>query len=108
MQTLTRSTEGVAGRRREDLGCEILKCHYFAVVLNYGFEIEGSLLVEALVEWDEALHGPAGVDARGTYEAWQELPTHYGSIKQRPKKWNLWFLGYRDKEHVILYWVNND
>lgn len=49
MQTLTRSTEGVAGRRRKDLGCEILKCHYFAVVLNYGFEIESSLLVAAAI-----------------------------------------------------------
>lgn len=27
--------------------------------------------IQALVEWDEALHGPAGIDARGTYKAWQ-------------------------------------
>lgn len=45
--------------------------------------------IQALVEWDEALHSPAGIDARGTYKGWQELPAHYGSIKQRPKKWNL-------------------
>lgn len=45
--------------------------------------------IQALVEWDEALHGPAGIDACGTYKTWQQLSTHYGSIKQRPKKRNL-------------------
>lgn len=108
LRVLIRSAEGVAGRGRKDLGCEILECHDFAVVLNYCFEIQSSLFIEALVEWDEALHSPAGVDARGTYKAWQQLPTHYGSIEQRPKKWNLRFLRYRDEEHVILHWVNND
>lgn len=108
LRILIHSTDGVAGRGRKDLGCEILKCHYFAVVLNYCFQIQSSLFVEALVEWDKALHGPAGIDACGTYKAWQQLPTHYGSIKQGPKKRNLRFLRYRNKEHVILHWVNND
>jgi hypothetical protein len=45
--------------------------------------------IQALVEWDEALHSPAGVDACGTYKAWQQLPIHYGSIEQWPKKRNL-------------------
>lgn len=108
MQTLTRSAEGVAGRGREDLGCKILECHDFAMVLNYCFEIQRSLFIEALVEWDEALHSPAGIDAGGTDEARQQLPTDDGSVKQRPKKRHLRFLGYRDKEHVVLHWVNDD
>lgn len=105
---LIHSAEGGAGRGRKDLGGEILKRHDFSVVLNYCFKVQSPLFIEALVEWDEALHGPAGIDARGTYKAWQELPTHYGSVKQRPKKRNLRFLCDCDKEHVILHWVNND
>lgn len=68
---------------------EILKCHDLPVVLNYGFQIQSSLFVEALIEWDEAFHCSAGVDARGTDKARQQLPTHDGSIKQRPKERNL-------------------
>lgn len=45
MQTLTRSTEGGAGRGRKDLGGEILKRHDFSVVLNYCFEVQSSLFV---------------------------------------------------------------
>ena len=44
---LTSSADRVAGRWTEDLGCEILKCHDFTVVLNYCFQIESSLLVAA-------------------------------------------------------------
>lgn len=45
--------------------------------------------IQALIEWDEALHRSAGIDARGTDKAWQQLPTHDRSIEQRPKEWNL-------------------
>lgn len=48
--------------------------------------------IQALIEWDEALHRSAGIDARGTDKAWQQLPTHDGSIEQRPKEWNLGFI----------------
>lgn len=105
---LIRSTERVAGRGRKDLSSEILKCHDFPVVLNYCFQIQSSLFVEALIEWDEALHRSAGIDARGTDKAWQQLPTHDRSIEQRPKERNLRLLRYRDKEHMILHWVNDD
>ena len=47
MWPLTSSADRVAGRWTEDLGCEILKCHDFTVVLNYCFKIESSLLVAA-------------------------------------------------------------
>lgn len=46
--------------------------------------------IQALVERDERLDGSAGIDARGTYEAWQELCSHDCSIKERTKKWHLW------------------
>lgn len=45
--------------------------------------------IQALVEWDERLDSSAGVDARGTYKAWQKLCSHNGSIKERTKKWHL-------------------
>lgn len=48
--------------------------------------------IQALIEWDEALHRSAGIDARGTDKAWQQLPTHDGSIEQRPKERNLEFI----------------
>lgn len=47
MQRLTRSAQGVAGRGRKDLSGEILKRHYFFVVLDYCFEVQSSLLVAA-------------------------------------------------------------
>lgn len=47
MQRLTSSAQGVAGRGRKDLSGEILKRHYFFVVLNYCFEVQSSLLVAA-------------------------------------------------------------
>lgn len=48
--------------------------------------------IQALIEWDEALHRSAGIDARGTDKAWQQLPTHDGSVEQRPKERNLGFI----------------
>lgn len=101
---LIRSTERVAGRGRKDLGSEILKCHDFPVVLNYCFQIQRSLFIEALIEWDEALHRSAGIDARGTDKAWQQLPTHDRSIEQRPKEWNLRKL-HEEPEVCSVSWV---
>lgn len=45
VQGLTSSTEGVAGRGREDLSSKILKRHHFFVVLDDGLEVQSSFLV---------------------------------------------------------------
>lgn len=46
--------------------------------------------IQALIERDEWLDGSAGIDARGTYEAWQQFCSHDCSIEERTKKWHLW------------------
>lgn len=45
--------------------------------------------IQALVERDEGLDGPAGVDARGADEARQQLRSHDGSVEERTKEWYL-------------------
>lgn len=45
--------------------------------------------IQALVERDEGLDGPAGIDARGTDEARQQLRGHDGSVEERTKEWHL-------------------
>lgn len=45
--------------------------------------------IQALVEWDEGLDGSAGVDARGTDEAGQQLGRHDGAVEEGTEKRHL-------------------
>lgn len=45
--------------------------------------------IQALVEWDEGLDRSAGVDARGTDQARQQLRSHDGAVEEGTEKRHL-------------------
>lgn len=45
--------------------------------------------IQALVERQARLDGPAGVDTGGPHQAWQQRPRDDGAVKQRAEERNL-------------------